>query len=117
MTTTSRMTTIDEQIEASIAHYRRKRNLLLSQLDRRMPSNVSWTKPEGGFYTWLTLPPASDSEALLKRALAEQNLAFVAGPPFFAHKDGERNLRLSFSFIPEEQIAEGVTRLARVILG
>jgi DNA-binding transcriptional MocR family regulator len=107
---------IDRQVRSARDLYRRKRDLLLEALGRHMPETVSWTRPEGGFYVWMTLPEGADSEALLRRAIEREKIAFVAGPPFFADAGrGRRHLRLSFSFLPAAQIEEGVRRIASAV--
>ena len=106
---------IEAQISTSISLYRRKRDLTLQALEREMPKDVSWTSPQGGFYVWLTLPEHADSEKLLRHAIETEKMAFVAGPPFFADGSGRVNLRLAYSFVPQEQIEEGIQRLARAM--
>ena len=102
---------IADQVEASLPLYRRKRDLLHQELKRVMPETLTWTRPQGGFFSWLTLPDTVDSDALLERAVEKENVAFVAGTPFYANGQGHNRARLSFSFIDQEAIPEGVRRL------
>jgi DNA-binding transcriptional MocR family regulator len=74
---------------------------------------VQWTRPAGGFFVWLTLPPPLEADAA--SLTTEPGVVFTPGARFFAEKGGRRNLRLPFSFLPEEQMAEGVKVLAEVI--
>ena len=106
---------LDLQVSRSIPLYRRKRDLLLQELEQRLQGRVSWTRPEGGFYCWVSLPPGSDGDKLLETAIQQYNVAFVAGSPFFVDNQGKENLRLSFSFIDEGLIPEGVRRLAKIL--
>ena len=106
---------LDLQVSRSIPLYRRKRDLLLQELEQRLQGRVSWTRPEGGFYCWVSLPPGSDGGKLLETAIQQYNVAFVAGSPFFVDNQGKENLRLSFSFIDEGLIPEGVRRLAKIL--
>ena len=106
---------VDLQVSRAIPLYRRKRDLLLRELERRLQGRVSWTRPEGGFYCWVRLPPGSDGGKLLETAIQQYNVAFVAGSPFFVNHQGQENLRLSFSFINEGLIPEGVRRLAKIL--
>jgi 2-aminoadipate transaminase len=76
-----------------------------------MPDSVSWTRPHGGFFTWLTLPAGADASVLAERALREHGVAFVPGEPFFPDVRGQANLRLSFSRIEDDESAEGARRL------
>jgi 2-aminoadipate transaminase len=106
---------IDTQIPASIELYRRKRDMLLRALEREMPGVATWTTPRGGFYVWVKLPEGADTPSLLRHAIEREKTAFVAGPPFFADGSGSGYLRLAYSFVPDEQIDEGIRRLARAI--
>ena len=105
---------LDRHVRRAAAEYARRRDLLLASLRRRMPGDVAWTEPQGGFSLLLTLPPGLDAVALLPRAL-ERGVAFTPGAPFFAEGGGERTLRLSFSSVPAARIDEGVRRLAEVV--
>jgi DNA-binding transcriptional MocR family regulator len=80
-----------------------------------MPKGVTWTKPEGGLFVWVTLPPHVDAAALLKRAVAEAKVAFVPGHAFYADGSGRNTMRLSFSLPTEAKIADGIARLAKLV--
>ena len=104
---------IDEQLAASRALYRRKSERMLGALERAMPPSVRWTKPRGGFFSWLTLPGV-DATDLAKRAV-DRGVGIVPGAPFFPDGRGAENVRLSFSMVDEAQIDEGVDRLASLL--
>lgn len=103
------------QVEKIRAAYRQRRDLLLAALAAHMPAGVSWTKPEGGMFVWVTLPPGMDGAKLLARSLETVKVAFVPGRAFFADGSGENTLRLSFSCASAEMIDEGMRRLGRLI--
>ncbi|CAN7461580.1 PLP-dependent aminotransferase family protein [Trinickia sp. LjRoot230] len=105
---------IDEQIPAVRALYRDQCEAMLAALARHMPTGVSWNRPEGGMFIWVTLPAHIDSMQLLEAAIA-QNVAFVPGAPFFASEPQKHLLRLSFVTVPPARIDEGVARLAALI--
>ena len=106
---------IDTQISKAVLRYRRKRDVMIKALSEYLSGIVTWSRPGGGFYVWLTLPESFDSEALLRHAIKNEKTAFVAGPVFFADGRGGQHLRLSYSFIAEDQIEEGIRRLAKAI--
>jgi 2-aminoadipate transaminase len=83
-------------------------------LTASFPAGVTWTKPEGGMFTWVTLPKHIDSMKLLDEAIA-QNVAFVPGAPFYANVPESNTLRLSFVTVPPEKIREGIARLGKLI--
>lgn len=90
--------------------YRIRRDAMVGALEAHMPEGVTWTKPNGGFYVWPTLPEGMNALDLFHRAI-ERNVAFVIGAPFFPEGGGERNLRLSFCHETPEMIGEGIRRL------
>ena len=65
----------------SRALYRRRCERLIAALERTMPEGVSWTRPSGGFFSWLTLP-GCDATVLTARA-AEAGVGLVPGALFF----------------------------------
>lgn len=87
---------------------------MLASLARHMPQGVSWNRPEGGMFIWVTLPAQIDSMQLLETAVAN-NVAFVPGAPFFANDAQKNTLRLSFVTVPPEKIEEGVARLGKLL--
>ena len=105
----------DAQVEAGCAHYRRRRDWMLSALERHMPVGVSWTAPQGGLFLWLSLPEGCDAAKLLERCIDEAGVAFVPGGAFFFDGRRRNTLRLSFSLAGEEEIEHGIARLAGLI--
>lgn len=105
----------DAQVERARAHYARRRNAMIAALEAHMPAGVSWTRPEGGLFIWLTLPEKNDSAELLKRAVDEIGVAFVPGVAFFPDGRGQNTARLSYSLPPEVTIREGIARLGALI--
>jgi 2-aminoadipate transaminase len=84
---------------------------MLEALEREMPEDATWTRPEGGYFVWLELPSGPPSSELLAEA-EDAGVTFVKGSDFFpGGRDGERALRLAFSFVSPGEIAEGVSVL------
>lgn len=105
----------DQHLGRLRAAYRERNSAIQDALARHMPMGVTWTKPQGGMFVWVTLPEGLDGARLLEAALAEARVAFVPGAPFFAVGAQDNTLRLSYSLPPLDAIDEGVRRLARVI--
>jgi 2-aminoadipate transaminase len=103
---------LDEQLERSRALYRRRWEALSEALQRHLTGRATWTRPAGGFFTWLDV--GTDSVALAEKALAA-GVGVVPGPPFFPDGSGSQFLRLSFSSASEDQIDEGIERLASLL--
>ncbi len=94
--------------------YRARRDAMLRALEKHFPSDSSWTRPQGGLFVWATLPGYLDTEKMLPLAI-EQKVAFVPGTAFYPDGSGAHRMRLNFSFSTEDQIAEGIKRLGKVI--
>ncbi len=73
-----------------------------------------WTRPQGGFFTWLTLPEGADAGDLAKRAV-DRGVGIVPGSPFFTDGRGSDNVRLSFSMVDEAVIDDGIEQLASLV--
>jgi 2-aminoadipate transaminase len=104
---------VEAHVATMVPVYRRRRDTMLEELARRMPAGWTWTRPDGGLFLWVCAPPGVETAHLLERAL-EQNVAFVPGTPFWVNRDVRNTLRLNFSNAGEEQIVEGIRRLAEV---
>ena len=105
---------LKHHIEELVDAYREKRDLMLSTLHEVMPQGVSWTRPEGGLFLWLTLPKHMDATELLHKAV-ENKVAYVAGVDFYPDARAKNDMRLNFSYSTKEQIVQGLKRLAQTI--
>lgn len=109
---------LDNDIERHIARirlvYREQRDHMVKMMEECFPENVSFTRPEGGMFLWVTLPEKMSSLELFNLALKE-NVAFVPGEAFYANGGGMNTMRLNFSNSDEDKISTGIIRLARVI--
>jgi len=101
-----------------IATYRRlyaeRCAAMLAALEEFMPAGTSWTRPDGGFFVWVTLPAHVDTYPLLHRAI-DAGVVFIPGAAFSPSDHPSNNLRLAFSAVSADQIREGVRRLAPVL--
>jgi len=94
--------------------YRERRDAMLQGLTEHMLPGSTWTRPDGGFFVWVTLPEGLDSQAMLPRAVTAR-VAYTPGTAFYADGLGSRNMRLSFCFPTPERIYEGTRRLGEVL--
>ncbi len=103
-------------LKTTIALYDGRRKLMLEHLEIELGNTpgITWTKPEGGLFLWLTLPEGMSADDLFQKAV-DRNVAYVPGSAFYPNNDNIRSMRLNFSYANEEQIVEGVKRLAAVI--
>ena len=101
------------QVKVYRAMYAERCKAMLDALDEYMPE-CSWTKPVGGFYTWVTLPEGLNARSMLPRAVKAQ-VAYVSGTAFYYDGRGADHMRLSFCYPEPDRIREGVRRLAGVV--
>ncbi len=100
---------IDRQKEL----YAHRRDVMLEALEEYFPDDASWTKPEGGMFIWATLPEGIDTTDLLAKALT-RNVAFVPGRAAYLDGRGATAMRLSFATMADDQLREGIRRIAEV---
>ena len=105
---------LDANLEKSIALYKGKRDLLLELLQKHMPEGVRWTHPEGGLFLFLTMPEGFEAVRFYDKAL-DAGVAYVAGEFFHPDGSGKNTMRMNFSFMTHERIAEGVKLLASLL--
>jgi 2-aminoadipate transaminase len=103
-----------DQVKRFREVYRERAEAMLGTLEREMPDGVTWTRPAGGFYVWLTVPDGIDTGDLLAKAL-QHRVAYVPGRGFYAAGGGSSQMRLCYSFPPPERIREGVVRLGELL--
>ncbi len=108
-------TLFEDQVARARRHYRIKRDAMLTALDRHMPTGTHWTRPDGGLFVWVTLPPHIDAADLLERSVEDVGVAFVPGHAFHADGSGANTMRLSFSLPDIETIGDGIGRLAGLV--
>ena len=109
---------LDEHIKLIRRVYGERRDVMLEALAKNCPPEVTWTRPQGGLFLWVTLPEGMDCHQLFEAAIKE-NVAFVPGDSFYAGngyaEEGRRHFRLNFSNAKPEQIREGIRRLSVAI--
>jgi 2-aminoadipate transaminase len=105
---------IDPHLERLRQIYPAKRDRMIGALERAVGDAMDWSRPAGGFYLWCRLHDGLRSRDLLAEA-ARQGVAIAPGESFYPDGEGESTLRLNFTLPSEDEIDEGVARLARAI--
>jgi len=103
---------LDQHLQTVRAVYQEQRNLMVAMLEELFPPEITFTRPEGGMFVWVTLPEGMSALALFEEA-ARQHVAFVPGHPFYADGGGDSSLRLNFSNANPANIEAGMQRLAQ----
>lgn len=94
--------------------YRQRRDIMLKLMDEQFPKEVTYTRPEGGLFIWVTLPEYINARELFKQCVAKK-VAFVPGELFFASPGHANYFRLNYSYNDEAVIREGIGRIADVL--
>jgi len=105
---------IDAHVARVSAVYGRHCRLMCDLLDDLMPPGAAHTTPEGGMFMTVSLPSGVSSMDVFSEGIGE-GVAVLPGVPFYVDGGGEDTIRLNFSAAGEEEIAEGIHRLARVM--
>ena len=115
---------IDAHLATARPVYRRKRDLMLEAMDATFPDEVLRTRPEGGLFVWLTFPegpstgsgePFDAADFLARVLLPEAKVAYVPGETFFPVDQEPNHARMSFSGVPDDRLADGVTRMGDLL--
>lgn len=104
---------LDKQLPKIIELYKKKRDLMLESMEKYFPKGVDWTRPEGGMFLWVTKKGAN-TDALFQKAM-EKKVAYVVGSAFYPDGDNHESMRLNFTYSSDQEIVEGIKRLADVL--
>ncbi|MCG8541500.1 MAG: PLP-dependent aminotransferase family protein [Clostridia bacterium] len=105
---------LDRHIEKIKRLYKERRDLMINAIKEYFPSEVKYTYPQGGLFTWAVLPEHINARELMVKAL-ERNVAFVPGGAFFPNGGNENTMRINYSNMPGDRIVEGIKVLGEVI--
>jgi DNA-binding transcriptional MocR family regulator len=86
---------------------------MLSALGENLPPSCHWSKPDGGLYIWLELPPTADAALLQNKAAEEEDIRYLSGDLFSTSGQGRNCLRLCYGYNTTSEITEGIGLLAR----
>lgn len=107
---------LDEHIAKLNQEYRIRQQAMIEAIERELPDSATATKPEGGFFTWVTVDEAINTTDLLyNEATPNQHIAYVPSKNFYAYKDHTNGMRLNFTGLTPEQIADGMHRLGQLL--
>lgn len=96
-------------------HYKPYLDKMLADMEKYMPENVSWTRPEGGIFIWVWLSEGENADELFHKA-AQQKVSFIPGSKFYPEGQERFNcFRLNFTYSSLEQIETGISRLGELL--
>lgn len=104
----------DAHVEKIIKVYGKRRDLMLENIKKHFPENISVTYPEGGLFMWVTLPEHCNTKDIMVKCL-EGNVAYVPGGSFYPNGGVDNTFRLNYSNMPDDKIVEGIQRLGEIL--
>lgn len=104
---------LDTHLHKITAVYRRNCQMMCDLLDDLLP-DLTHTHPEGGMFLMGALPTGLSSRRVFNEGITKK-VAVLPGHPFYVDGGGDDTIRMNFSAASEDQIVEGIHRLARVI--
>lgn len=103
----------EEHVQTMCKVYKNRLDALAQALVSLLPE-FTFVKPEGGFFLWATVPSESNGNSMDFMPYAkEAGVVFVPGAPFYPTGEGPFAVRLNFTGLTEEKLAEAVQRLQK----
>jgi DNA-binding transcriptional MocR family regulator len=102
-------------------HLRKLRGSLhgqLAEMDaalrRWMPDDSHWTRPSGGYFLWVRLPPRVDAMKLHRLAI-ENGISIAPGPVFSARHEFRDHIRLNFGHPWSDRMESAIRTLSTLL--
>ena len=106
---------MDAHVAKINAIYKHKASLMIAALDKYMPKEVKFTRPEGGLFLWCTLPEGVSLADFMKESIA-QKVFVVTGKAFNCDEEADSDsFRLNYSMPSDEEIDKGIKILGDII--
>jgi len=107
---------VDAHIAVIRERYRHKKDLMLATMRETFPESVSFTRPDGGLFTWLTFPAGFDADAfMMQELLPKAKVAYVPGATFFPVMQETNHARVNYSMQTDDAIVTGVRGMGRLL--
>jgi DNA-binding transcriptional MocR family regulator len=107
---------IDGHIASMLPTYRHKRDLMLDTIEEHFPQGITWTRAQGGLFTWVTFPDGLDMAAFQRDVLLPRaGVIVVPGAPFFARQAEGNHARMSYSGVPDDRLVAGVSAMGALL--
>lgn len=106
---------LEGHIEKIRKLYMHKAGLVIAALEKYMPADVKFTRPDGGIFLWCSLPEGYSLDEFVKRC-SDKNVFVVPGTAFLPDEsEVTRSFRLNYSMPSDEEIDRGIKLLAEVV--
>ncbi len=104
----------EDHIKKIVDLYGQQASTMLAAMDEYFPKTVSYTRPEGGMFMWVTMEKGRSAMELFNKAM-EKKVAFVPGNPFYVGAPDVNTFRLNYTNATEDIIQEGIKRLGSIL--
>lgn len=101
---------LHEHIQRIRKLYKEQCEAMITAMERYLPKDITFTRPEGGMFIWASLPEGQSAKALFDKAILEK-VAFVPGDPFYTDGRVANTMRLNYTNASKEVIEEGIRRI------
>ena len=106
---------LEGHIEKIRKLYMHKAGLMIAALEKYMPADVKFTRPDGGIFLWCSLPEGYSLDEFVKRC-SDKYVFVVPGTAFLPDEsEVTRSFRLNYSMPSDEEIDRGIKLLAEVV--
>lgn len=105
---------LDKHIDKIKKLYKTQASAMVEAMKKYFPTDVKFTIPKGGMFSWVTLAENVSSVDLFDKAI-KKNVAFVPGDPFYIKERNVNTLRLNYTNADCETIEEGIKRLSEAL--
>ncbi len=104
----------EKHLQYLLRCYRSRVTAMHDALLHYLGNELTWEKPLGGYFFWLALNSKKDVKPMREESLRRRT-GFQPGSLFSCDAHLNHYMRLSFSHYTEDQIWEGISRLAPII--
>ncbi|KAG7665615.1 YEY2 [[Candida] subhashii] len=109
----------DEIIEDFKRVYKKRARVVIESIGKYLPKSTKVYGGDGGYFFWIILPEIEDHSLIVKELQRDHNVILAGGENFEVAGDsqdwGKCCVRLSISFLSEEEIEEGIKIWGSVI--
>jgi len=105
---------LEPHIERACAIYKSKAAVAVKAVRLHCTPYVKFREPRGSFYLWLEIDNRIDWARAARLAELE-GIFFRPGERFMGEPDGRQFLRLAYSHVSEQVIADGIAKLGRIL--
>ncbi|HHW02741.1 MAG TPA: PLP-dependent aminotransferase family protein [Thermoanaerobacterales bacterium] len=104
---------MESHIKNILLYYKEKRDIMLESLEMHFKNLATWTRPQGGFFIWVSLKKNVDTGELFSKAV-EKGVVYVPGSSFCVDGSNKNSMRLSFATVSNENIKKGIQLLSDI---